>query len=476
MTNTKTQPPIIVWLRQDLRLQDNPALYHAAQQGPVLPVYIWDEHNPGNHILGSAARCWLYYALQSIQQALNHQILILEGDPKQLLPQLIENEKAQAVYWNRCYEPWCIDRDRIIKEQLQSQNITVQSFKASLLLEPWENVKKDGTAYRVFTPFYNQAQNLLLPNKPLPAPDECQLATPKTPCVNIEQLPLLPRINWHQTLCDSWTISESGAHERLVYFIHEAIDSYQSHRDRPDKAGVSRLSPYLNFGQISPNQIWHATKQLPQNNSINAFQRQLIWREFSYHLLYYFPGLPNSNFKTKFNQFPWRYDQQALQRWQMGMTGIPFIDAAMRELWHTGYMHNRLRMVVGSFLVKNLLQHWHHGERWFWDTLFDADLANNSVGWQWIAGTGLDAAPYFRIFNPVTQGEKFDPNGYYTYHYVPELKHLPLRYLMKPWQAPLHVLQKAGIQLDKDYPRPIVDIKQSRQRALNAFHNLPNRP
>lgn len=463
--------PIIVWLRNDLRIEDNPALYYAAQKAQVLPVFIWDDQNAGRYALGGASQCWLYYALQSLQHELEGHLLIQRGEPQQVLLQLVDMVSAQGVYWNRAYEPWCIKRDHAIKQNLKAKGVTAKSFKASLLLEPWENLKKDGTAYRVFTPFYKQALGELHPRKPLSSNDNLDLARPPQ-SLSIQDLGLLPASNWHESLCQHWTITELGARQRLQSFLQTAIDDYKANHDRPDRSGVSRLSPYLNFGQISPQQIWHATCQVTANDSVKAFQRQLIWREFSYHLLYYFPSLPERNFKTQFDHFPWRNDKEVLQRWQMGMTGIPFVDAAMRELWHTGYMHNRLRMVVGSFLVKNLLMHWHYGERWFWDTLFDADLANNSVGWQWVAGTGLDAAPYFRIFNPVTQGEKFDPEGRYTRFYVPELNELPQRYLMKPWQAPDSVLKQAGVRLGETYPHPLVDLKHSRQRALDAFHQL----
>lgn len=471
MAKSSSQP-VIVWFRQDLRLEDNPALYYAAQQGQVLPVFIRENHPMCQWPLGGASRCWLHHALKALQKDCAGRLIIQSGDPSELLAQIAYENNAQAIYWNRRYEPHNIQKDCQIKQALQDQGLSVKSFKASLLIEPWENLKGDQTPYRVFTPFYRQAIKQMDSVQTLAYPKALCWAESNSNSLSVEKLELLPKQNWHQSLCGHWDISAKGAQKRLQDFVQQALLEYQVARDRPDKQGVSYLSPYLNFGQISPQQIWQATYQQELTDSVAAFQRQLIWREFSYHVLYYFPSIPAVNFKSKFDNLPWRDDKTSLERWQMGETGVPIVDAGMRQLWQTGYMHNRLRMIVGSFLVKNLLIHWRHGENWFWDTLFDADLANNSLGWQWVAGTGLDAAPYFRIFNPVTQGEKFDPDGCYTRYYVPELKNLPNRYLMKPWQASQTVLNQANIKLGYHYPEPLVDLKESRKRALDAFHRL----
>lgn len=463
---------ILVWLRQDLRLKDNPALYYAAQEGEVLPVFIWDETIAANYQPGSASQYWLHHALVNLKNCLEGRLLVMQGEPLELLERCIKDYAIDAVYWNRLYEPHLVERDRHIKSKLQKIGMPVSSFQAHLLWEPWEVLKADGTPYRVFTPFYKQTCRLDGPEQPLSVPESLQLTKLQDSSPAIDTLGLLPHHNWPNKLDSHWTISEQGGHNQLQHFSEYGLADYQTARDRPDQSGVSCLSPYLHWGQLSARQINYAVSQQPSSDSQIAYQRQLVWREFCHHLLYYFPSLPHDNFQTKFNQFPWRDDDEALSRWQMGQTGIPIVDAGMRQLWQTGYMHNRLRMVVGSFLTKNLMLHWHHGELWFWDTLVDADLANNSVGWQWIAGTGIDAAPYFRIFNPITQGEKFDPEGIFVKHYVPELEALSKRYLMKPWQAPQKELDQAGVQLGKDYPYPIVDLKESRQRALAAFKQL----
>lgn len=464
--------PVIHWFRQDLRLSDNPALTAAAEAGNVLPVYILDDGNAGRFAMGGASRWWLHYSLQSLKKSLNGKLLLLKGNPLTLLPELAEQHQAKAVYWNRCYEPWRMQRDATLKEAIKAKGIEVDSFNGSLLWEPWEIKKDDGTPYKVFTPYYRRGcLSAKPPREPLPVPSKLKLIEAET---SADELNLLPRIRWDKQLESYWHIGEQAAQDRLYKFLDHGVHHYKGGRDLPAKPHVSRLSPHLHFGEISPNQIWQAARAREENPHIDHFCSELGWREFSYSLLYYNHDLPQKNLQPKFDNFPWREDADALRCWQRGMTGYPIIDAGMRELWQTGYMHNRVRMIVGSFLVKNLLLHWHHGERWFWDCLADADLANNSASWQWIAGCGADAAPYFRVFNPIMQGEKFDSEGEYTRRFVPELAGLPARYLFRPWEAPDKILKEAGVKLGKTYPLPIVDAKASRDRALAAFKSLKN--
>ena len=466
----------IVWFRQDLRVLDNPALSAAANNGAVLPIYILDDINAESHKMGSASRVWLYHALQSLNSILKGNLKVFSGDAKKIILSLCEKYDIEVVRWNRCYEPWRIARDQKIKKNLNQINIEAKSYNGSLLWEPWDVLKSDGTPYKVFTPYFRKGcLKADSPRALITKPKrinfyEKNIAT----AITIEDLNLLPKIRWNQSIEINWSISEADAREKLTKFLKEGILDYKEGRNFPSKQCVSRLSPYLHFGQISPHQIWFALINEKQNLNTDHFKSELGWREFSHSLLYHFPTLPSANLQQKFNRFPWHKDEGLLKAWQYGQTGYPIIDAGMRELWQTGYMHNRIRMIVGSFLVKNLLLHWHHGEAWFWDCLVDADLANNSASWQWIAGCGADAAPYFRVFNPVTQGEKFDENGEYTRHYVPELKNMPNKYLFRPWEAPNAILDVAGIRLGENYPMPIVDLKASRLRALEAYASLKN--
>ena len=467
--------PIIVWFRNDLRLADNPALFAAAASGrPLAPVFILDDESPVEFAMGAASRWWLHHSLHRLNDSLDGHLYIARGNAASIIPALASRLGAAGVYWNRGYEPWQIKRDRLIKSTLRDNGLTAESFAGALLFEPQSLTKADGTPYRVFTPFYRKGclQSMPSPREPLAAPT-LDLADAKSDGISIDALELPPDIEWYGGMEAEWTPGEAGASARLETFLADGIGHYKEGCNRPDKQYVSRLSPHLHFGEISPNQAWYAAgKSGAPEADIDHFRSELGWREFSYYLLYHFPDLPRVNFQKKFDRFPWRDDVEALSAWQKGQTGYPIIDAGMRELWQTGYMHNRVRMIVGSFLVKNLLIHWRHGEAWFWDTLVDADLANNSASWQWIAGCGADAAPYFRIFNPVTQGNKFDPEGTYVRQYVPELRELPLKYLHEPWLAPGDVLETAGVQLGRDYPAPIVDLKESRERALDAFRKV----
>ena len=468
--------PVILWFRQDLRLKDNPALRAAHETGqPILPVYILDDENSGEWKMGAASRWWLHESLTSLDKSLGNKLCLAKGNAIDVLSSLIEETNATAVYWNRCYEPWRIKRDTKLKETFKDKNIHAESFNGALLFEPHTTLKDDGTPYKVFTPYYNKG--CIGRNEP-PTPEPA----PKNPnffdhtALSLDDLKLLPDIPWHEKMAGHWQPGEDGAHARLNDFLENGLKGYKDGRNHPAQNNVSRLSPYLHFGEISPNEVWHAAKpkMIAERCEKDGehFLSELGWREFSNNLLYHFPDMTRKNLQNKFDTFPWKDDDEALERWQKGQTGYPIVDAGMRELWETGYMHNRVRMIVGSFLVKNLLLHWHLGEDWFWDTLVDADLANNSSSWQWIAGCGADAAPYFRIFNPVTQGQKFDADGTYVRRYVPEIADLPDKYLHNPWEAKDEILADAKIELGKTYPKPIVDLKASRERALEAFKEL----
>lgn len=406
--------------------------------------------------------------------------MVLRGDPLTLLPGLMRQHNIRHIDWNRCYEPWQIQRDTLLKQRLQAQQVTVQSHNASLLWEPWQVLKDNGEPYQVFTPYYRRGCRAApTPPAPSPPPPALQCVTLDTSIQGsqaIDQLGLLPEHPWHESLIAHWQIGERAAEQRLQAFLEQGLSGYRKGRDFPAQPQVSRLSPHLHFGEISPRKLWHeaalVAAQEGAEDDLDCFHSELGWREFSYYQLFHNPELPEKNVKPKFDQFPWRKDTAALRSWQRGETGYPLIDAGMRELWQTGYMHNRVRMVVASFLIKNLGLHWRHGADWFWDTLVDADLASNSASWQWVAGSGADAAPYFRIFNPVTQSQRFDPEGKYIRRYVPELARLPDRHLHDPGSAPAAVLQQAGVKLAENYPAPLVDLRQSRQRALDAFKAL----
>ncbi|WP_321533124.1 deoxyribodipyrimidine photo-lyase [uncultured Desulfuromonas sp.] len=464
--------PVIMWFRQDLRLHDNPALLTAMRLGPIIPIYILDDEHAADQRMGAASRCWLHRSLDALNQQLDGHLQLFRGPADTLLEQLVQHYDCRTVTWNRCYEPWRINRDRIIKEKLQGLGITVHSDNGSLLWEPWQVLKRDQTPYQIFTPFYRHARDSVPVRSPLPRPAEIALAavTPYS-ALKLADLELRPNHPWADNVLHHWQPGEAGAQQRWQTFMEEELLGYGEGRDLPAQPHVSRLSPAIHWGEISVHQLWHDAQAIGHEDAL-AFQRQLAWREFSVTQLFHHPDMDRINLDRRFNLFPWRDDAEKLNRWQQGLTGIPFVDAGMRELWQTGTMHNRVRMVVESFLVKNLGIHWHHGAAWFWDCLLDADLANNSASWQWIAGCGADAAPYFRIFNPVTQGQKFDPHGDYTRHFVPELAKLPDRYLFCPWQAPKSLLQECGITLGETYPEPMVDLKVSRQQALDAYAHM----
>ncbi|MFT2090076.1 cryptochrome/photolyase family protein [Paraglaciecola sp. 2405UD69-4] len=464
----------LVWFRQDLRLKDNPALHFAAEQGSVLPIYVLDDNCPEHAQIGGASQWWLHQSLQSLNASLDDKLHIQKGDATKILLNIINELDIKQVVWNRCYEPWQIKRDSQIKQQLTDMGVKVKSFNSHLLWEPWEVLKKDETPYKVFTPYYRKGcLTKTAPRMPIAKPENLSIEFKADLDKGIDSLALMPSINWYDTMATTWTPGEEGAAKGLSEFLPAGAKQYKEKRDFPGLGATSKLSPHLHFGEISPNQIWyagiHALDGNIDNSGLDCYLSELGWREFSYYLLYHFPHIPEQNFSPKFEHFPWRTDNDSLQAWQRGQTGIPIVDAGMRELWQTGTMHNRVRMIVASFLVKNLLIHWREGERWFWDCLLDADLAANSASWQWVAGTGADAAPYFRIFNPVTQGQKFDSQGDYVKRFCPELSKLPDKYIHNPWDAPQNILDYAGITFGENYPRPLVDLKATRQRALDAL-------
>lgn len=453
----------VVWFRQDLRLGDNPALVSAVKAGTVLPVYILDDVNSGEFQMGGASRVWLHHSLSALNMSLDGNLNVYFGDAREIISEIVTRMDAERVFWNRCFEPWRVSRDEDIELSLRGLRVDVGIFNGSLLWRPEDVLKSDGTPYKVFTPFYRRGcLGAGAPREPLATPYEID-SLRDAAAMGIDELGLLPEIRWDEGLASHWEIGELSAIHQLDSFLDSGLEGYKDGRNFPAKSNVSRLSAHLHFGEISVNQLWYSAQESGGGVDLDCFLSELGWREFSHSLLTHFPELPQDNLQKKFDRFPWRHDARLLRAWQTGQTGIPIVDAGMRELWQTGYIHNRVRMIVGSFLVKNLRIDWREGERWFWDTLVDADLANNSAGWQWIAGCGADAAPYFRVFNPVSQGEKFDVDGAYTLRFVPELRGIDRKYLFRPWEAPESVL---------DYPEPIVDLKQSRLDALEAFSSL----
>ncbi|MEI7731485.1 MAG: deoxyribodipyrimidine photo-lyase [Verrucomicrobiota bacterium] len=475
--------PAIVWFRQDLRLTDNPALQAAVQQGgPVIPVYIWASEEAAAWSPGSASKWWLHQSLGHLGQALaalGSRLIVRRGASLECLQSLIRQTGAAAVFWNRCYEPAMLARDRHIATALAGQGVKADGYPGALLFEPETLRNKSGKPFQVFTPFWRTCLALGEPPEPLPAPRQLTAPSHWPDSLSLSALALEPKNNWPSGLRAAWQPGSANAEKAVQRFLNRALAAYSEQRNRPDCEGTSRLSPYLHFGEISPRQLWHGLRRHALSNGLpekswrtSQFLAEVGWREFAHHLLFHFPHTPTEPLRPQFKHFPWRENGEWLAAWQRGCTGYPLVDAGMRELWQTGWMHNRVRMVVASFLVKDLLLDWQAGARWFWDTLVDADLANNTLGWQWTAGCGADAAPYFRIFNPASQGEKFDPHGDYIRKYVPELARLPDAWIHRPWEAPPELLARAAIDLGKDYPRPIVSHTIAREVALEAYQKI----
>jgi deoxyribodipyrimidine photo-lyase len=485
---SKPPRPHIVWFRDDLRLSDHPALAAAAQGGaPVICLYVFDEASPAlrpprARPLGGAARWWLAQSLRTLQtdlEARGAALVLRRGRAADIIAALAREVDAAGVFWNEI----AIAPHRAVADDVAAAvaelGIASQRFAGDLLVEPTDIRNKEGRGLRVFTPFWKRVRSRGDPAKPLPAPKVLKpfggVASDLLAHWQLEPA----RPDWAGGLRENWTPGEASAQSRLAEFLKTGVVGYGGDRDRPDRDGTSRLSPHLRFGEISPRQLWHAarfaTAERPAIGAdIEKFLSELGWREFCRHLLFDVPDLAERNLQPAFDVFPWRTDHQALEAWQRGRTGYPIVDAGMRELWHSGVMHNRVRMVVASFLVKHLLIDWRHGEQWFWDTLVDADPASNPANWQWVAGSGADAAPYFRVFNPILQGEKFDPDGAYVRRWVPELAALPAGLIHQPWTATPLELKDANVTLGQTYPLPIIDHKVGRERALAAYAKVRN--
>ncbi len=463
----------IVWFRRDLRIFDNLALYHATlKYKEIIPIFINDP-NLETIALGGASKVWLHHSLIALNKSLGNNLNLLSGDVNNTLKDLLSDNQIKAIYFNKVYEKNYLKQDTAIITEFEKLGIEVHSYNSTYINEPGEILKDDNNYYKVFTPYLKSSlkrskiRNCYTPSKA----NYLKLENGD----NLEKFKLLPiKVRWDNKIIQNWEISESGAEKALESFIQNNIRSYEQSRNFPSMLSSSKLSPYLHFGQISAVRIWHKVNQFAAIEDVDCqrFITEIIWRDFFVQILYFYPNLADRNMKTKFDNFKWEKSLKNLEAWQCGKTGYPIVDAGMRELRQTGTMHNRVRMICASFLVKNLLINWQEGAKWFWDNLFDADLASNSANWQWVAGCGTDAAPYFRIFNPTTQAQKFDPDGEYIKKYIPELKNLPIKYIFEPWKASKNILENANVKLGLDYPEPVIDLKESRQRALNAYHEI----
>jgi deoxyribodipyrimidine photo-lyase len=469
----------IVWFRRDLRLTDNPALTAACERARhVVALYVHAPGEEGDWRPGGASRWWLHRSLASLADSLRARgggLCLRRGGTLANLLAVARESGARQVYWNRLYDPALVARDTAVKSALAAAGLACESFNAALLNEPWQVRTGAGEPYRVFTPFW-RACAARLDALPGPRPPPAAVPAPPRPPASeaVEALDLAPRVRWDTGLTAHWTPGEAAALDRLEAFSDGPVESYPLGRDRPDRTDTSRLSPHLHFGEIGPLQCIAALRNALRGRpgaqgAREAFVRQLGWREFAHHLLHHYPHTAAAPLDARFERYPWAPDPALLEAWRQGRTGYPIVDAGLRELWHTGWMHNRVRMIVASLLTKNLRQPWLDGARWFWDTLVDADLANNTLGWQWTAGCGADAAPYFRIFNPVLQAERYDPGRAYLRRWVPELAALPDAWIHRPWEAPERILKDAAVQLGRSYPQPVVDFRESRQAALDGY-------
>ncbi|MFO8098824.1 MAG: deoxyribodipyrimidine photo-lyase [Salinibacter sp.] len=470
----------LVWLRHSLRLRDHPALVHAAEQGAVVPVFVWAPEEEGDWPPGPAAQWWLHHALQDLDQRLRargSRLILRTGPTIDALRDCLDATGADRVVWNRRYEPPLARRDEEVQAALDKQGIETQAFESQILHDPTAVETTSGGPYHVYTPFWKKVRKeSLLDTRPpldipdLPAPDAWPASEP------VDALDLQPEADRAGGLQEAWAPTIDAAHDRLDYTLKHILGDYGTARDRPDMDGTSRLSPYLHHGQLSPRQVWHRVvtwaDDTGRHDDAEPFLREIVFREFSYHWLYHYPDTPTETYRDKFRAFPWRDDAEALARWKRGQTGYPIVDAGMRQLKETGWMHNRVRMIVASFLTKDLMLHWRHGARWFWTMLVDADLADNTFNWQWTAGCGADAQPFFRIFNPVSQSERHDPNGAYIRRYVPELADLPDDAIHAPWEESDARLRALGVSLGETYPRPIVDHGEARDEALAAYEEV----
>ncbi|MBX9805542.1 MAG: DNA photolyase family protein [Alphaproteobacteria bacterium] len=474
MNDSKENTPVIMWFRQDLRLTDNPALSLALSTGkPIIPLFILEEgtHRP----LGAASRWWLHHSLKALEESLQY-LCLRQGNPEKILKDIIAKTGANKIFWTQRFDPFGQKTDAAIEKTLTQEGLACHSLNSNYLLKPGTILNNSGKPFQIFTPYWKQCADNIISLPTDPAPTSIPLL--KIPCDTLEEWKLQPsNPNWAADFPSHWKPGEKNASSALEDFVNFKLPGYAVRRNLPDQEGTSRLSPHLHWGEISPRQVWNVVqdkfaKQHPYGDDVRTFLSELGWREFAQDCLLRFPNLSTIPLRSEFNNFPWEDHPKNFLAWQRGQTGYPIVDAGMRQLWKTGWMHNRVRMIVASFLVKDLLIPWQKGEAWFWDTLVDADEASNAMNWQWVTGCGVDAAPFFRIFNPVLQGEKFDPEGNYIRKWLPELKALPNSYIHKPWLAPSHILQYSSIQLNKTYPSPIVDHKLRRQKALMAFKHL----
>ena len=479
--------PALVWFRHDLRLADNPALHHAVERfAAVVPVFIWAPDEEGDWAPGGAHRWWLHESLRSLDADLREKgsrLILRSGSSLEQLRALIGATGADAVLWNTRYEPALRARDETIREALHDDGVSVHTYASRILHDPDVVRTGSGGPYKVYTPFWKKLGQLGFEvGEPLPTPRMGETKAPASwpESDDLDAFELTPEaqdgVDWAGEIRAAWTPGEAAAHDRLRHFVDALLIDYDDERNRPDHDGTSRLSPYLHHGELSPRQVWRAVDGWIANGAMReaaaSYLSEIAWREFSYHMLYHFPETPTEPLRDKYADFPWDADDEALRRWQRGQTGYPIVDAGMRQLWRMGWMHNRVRMIVASFLTKDLLIPWQEGAAWFWDTLVDADLANNTMGWQWAAGSGADAQPFFRIFNPISQGERYDPDGMYVRRWVPELADLPAKHIHQPWNAPADVLADAGVELGTTYPEPIVDHSEARDRALAAYQEI----
>ncbi len=472
--------PSIIWFRQDLRIEDQPALRAAAEKGgAVIPVFIQsfkeDEWSPG-----AASRWWLHGALKRLKAALEEMglpLILKKGPPLGVLIDLCKETGADTVFCNRLYEPFSVHQDERIRSSLGDFGVKMKVFNGSVLFELEAILNKQNRPYQVFTHFWNFCSHFLEPRTLCQKPHSVQPYQGTLSSIGLEELHLLPEFSWDAKFYAFWDVEPGAAARALERALDEVVNFYPEKRDFLSLKGTSFLSPYLHFGELSPSQIWYAVKGRLDEKAAEAgssFLRQIGWREFAHYLLHHFPHMPKIALDRNYPDHIWQRDEKGLNAWKKGLVGYPIVDAAMRQLWHTGWMHNRARMIAGSFLVKDLLIDWREGQRWFWETLVDADLANNAQGWQWIAGCGVDAAPYFRVFNPVSQGEKFDPEGEYIRKWVPELSRMPNRWIHSPWEAPPIVLKAAGVELGASYPMPIVDHAAARNDYLHKMNEFRN--
>lgn len=470
--------PILFWFRHNLRLKDNPALAYAVQQKrPIVFVFIDDDINLRPY--GGASRWWLNKSLPLLNRSLaeiGSQLFTFQGDSTEILLKLVEISGATQIIAQRQFEPDARTLESKIIKSCEKLGCEVSLFDGYLLADPDTVKSKTGTPYKVFTPFWKECSQRLHISKPIPAPKkivtDSALENKIAKLKPFKAVKFSDPIGWSEKLENYWNPGEESAHEHLQNFLSSAIGNYAEGRDVPSSESTSKLSPYLHFGEISPNTVLYEVnrrKNEKDSDHAKSFKSEVGWREFNHHLLWHWPNLAKQPFQPKFKAFPWRKKTNKVKQWEKGLTGIPIVDAGMRELWETGWMHNRVRMIVASLLVKNMMFDWKLGEKWFWDTLVDANMANNGGGWQWVAGCGADAAPYFRIFNPVTQAERFDKQARYIKHWVPELANLPDKIALAPWQSSVEVLRSYQFTLGKDYPEPIVDLKKSRQEALAAL-------